>query len=471
MEKVYFTTGGEAPSEEIRNQIKALGGKWNFQVKAWTIDQDQVNNLPLIDNAMFFRSVDDLKAGMSSNLNANAESKTQEQPKKEEKNELSPELKEALNFKNGRSDQLSPEALSAYVVNQAKFYASKYRGDKNGIADQIKKDPLFNRSLLKTKAREFEPKIPRIMQTLTAACQDAHALIPSYYEKLSKTKDPQQQRFIKRDIAKQFFKIQEKLSTFFPKLDHEQSQEKKEQKTSQASLDAEAFIQGKSTDLSLRALKSHVMKFTNQLCRQALDTNINAKIAIDPILNTDLSKTSLKDLNISLSNLKKNIADTVLKTREQIKILDEKLTKREISADQKVREAMKLTFKARLGAVATLPNRNVLEAQQKQEMQQTRDQDDRIYISLTKEQVAERSIVKKIDGHRYSSKDNVWSVPRDAALMNAELAGMRVFANHNDFMAGKEMNAQQKNMMFVKNDISNEQQQSNVNQETRSWKR
>lgn len=466
--KIFFKTG-EKPSKEVLDAIHEIDSRhWDKETQSWEIDDSEKDKLPLesMPNIEFYQTKEDIKNNNpidfgKSKVDESALDSPEKEKAKNDSNwaKLSPALKEAISFKNGYKDEngktidnISVKALYEYIHNQVKFYSSlAFKGTGNDIKDNIEHDKLLGRSFAKTDCARLETKIPEIMKAMISVSKDHHLRNQEIYESSSKQKVNQDIITARLTKANRGLhaNLDKELEGIFPAkfMQEIKAAYVSRKEDNPGKVVAEDFLNGKTTNLTVGAVKSHVMTIAGQLLdNQSITADeIKAQLDQDKILNADLSKTDIAKMAPAMQNIKESVFDIVMTGKEQIANVDANKP----SFEERKEQISSIKYKARINASSLIPNTNILDNEKamgnKQQasrgFEMMMNKKDLLYIVSTREATEEREVIKSIDGYSYNGANNYWTVPKKNVKGVEALKNMKVYASREDIKNDKVMSA------------------------------
>ena len=467
--KIYFTTG-EKPSQEVLDVIHSIDSRhWEKEVKAWSIDDSEKDKLPLdkMPNVTFYDTKEEIPA-LTQTETQTAEQKPvqgEENTQKSEKEQkpLPPEIKEALDFKNGNSKDISMKAFYAYLHHQTSFLAStKFKGDAFAIEKMVNQDEIFQRPFENTSCKSLATKLPYIMKSMKIVAKDRHLTnlgINKSIDEKNLDKDVAVKRFKKSSFMLHQELDNELAKTFPEKFMKEVAQktvENKEKNTqvtkqvqSQGAEIAQDFIAGRTTNLTVGAVKSHVMTLTGQLIGDAAvnkDT-LGDILDQDKILNADLSKTDIAEMAVAMPNIKAHVYETILQGKERVSEVEKSFEAHEINETEMQKQISAIKHTARITSSGAIPNTNLLDNEKALNNKSKRGYEtmmqpkDLLYIASTREAKEEHDVIKSVEGYSYNGLNNYWTVPKKNIKGIAAFKNMKVYASRADLQNDKQINS------------------------------
>lgn len=230
----------------------------------------------------------------------------------------SPFVQEAMSFP--ATGKISERGVSAWVMSRMR---SLLVGDlKNADPEQVlAEDPILNADLSETEAAHLAGKL--------SACQSEAVRQITEGRKILAGLEPAEQREVLGKILRAGV---EPLGIDMQKYQAEKSAsakvspEQRRKEPTPAQAECMAFLEGRSSELSLKAVRSHMLTAVRDLCivknAQGLwepgTADPKQALLADPLFSRDLSATAAAEAMSALPGVIERNCDEILRTRSKI---------------------------------------------------------------------------------------------------------------------------------------------------------
>lgn len=444
-ETVFFIRSDEKAKAE-HAAIKKAGGHWDKDTQLWKVPVSSLS-APEIAKCHKFASVEDAKKGIE--IGANGQSKSSYKAKR-----VDPDLAAAFQWGKGKGGKLTEKGYYLYVQNLASFLLGPdYKGDAAKAEEAITYSKFLNKSVKGTEAEGLEGQIPAIMSHLKAAVKKGFA------EKEILMTDGMEASN-KYHFAEVIKKAQDEVALGFPEKLVQAMPSYARPDGQKAWNRAAEFAQGKRSDVSRQEFKGYIMHLTRDLLNSP---DPHAAVMKDPVLNADLSRSSIADLTEKQGMIRNDVIRNVTRYQTRIASFDPNVPSKNGKPLTEAQFRGMCATSAVYGACINIGNSNTTEIVKAQEQKAEKTAKETmtpqrrkfkdvnqpsVLITCAKSDTASHEMLKAVGGW-WNIKESAWVVP-EAGLKQADkaVAKMPIYRDAAALKEGKALDANEVGLLF-----------------------